>query len=26
MWLRPSSRDWDDWIADAEEDNNSIED
>jgi len=26
MWLRPSSKDWDDWIADAEEDNNSIED
>jgi len=26
MWLRPSSRDWDDWIADVGEDNNSIED
>jgi len=26
MWLRPSSKDWDDWIADAGEDNNSIED
>jgi len=26
MWMRPSSRDWDDWIADAGEDNNSIED